>query len=71
MSFRTNRRTGGRFPVGSSPTVSGERVLGTTRRGKTPITSKEQLGYLHFQELDHTHFSYKNGKIVRKSRHVY
>lgn len=44
-------------------------VLGTIKRGKVKIVSEEQMHYLHLKNIDHTHFVYKNGKLVRKVRH--
>ena len=47
-----------------------EKVLGTVRRGKVKITSEKQMKYLHFKKLPHTHFKYKNDKVIKK-RHTY
>ena len=40
------------------------RVLGTTHRGKTEITSEKQMKYLEAHHIDHTHYS-KDGKVSR------
>ena len=44
-------------------------VLGTIKRGTVKIYSEKQMRYLEMQRIDHTHFVYKNGKLVRKVRH--
>lgn len=47
------------------------RVLGTTERGQRKIYSQEQMGYLHSNRIDHTHFVWRSGRLVRKKRHTY
>ncbi len=69
--WRTNRRTHRPFRVGHSATLEGKQVLGTTMRGRHPIISEAQMGYLHHNKLDHTHFVYRDGVIIRKVRHTY
>lgn len=44
-------------------------VLGTIKRGKVKIYTEKQLHYLEMNHIDHTHFVYKNGKLVKKVRH--
>lgn len=45
-------------------------VLGTIKRGKIKVYSEKQMHYLHFKDIDHTHFVYnKGGRLVKKVRH--
>lgn len=45
------------------------KVLGTIKRGKVKIYSKKQMAFLHAKHLPHTHYVYKNGKVIKK-RHL-
>ena len=47
------------------------RILGTIKRGKVKIYSKKQMAFLHRKKIDHTHFEYRGGRIIKKSRYVY
>lgn len=47
------------------------RVLGTIRRGRTKVYSARQMAYLHAHGIDHTHFVYRRGRLVKKVRHTY
>lgn len=54
------------------PTYEGKKVLGTVKKGKVPITSKKQMGKLHHEKIDHTHYTFdEQGNIKSKRRHVY
>jgi hypothetical protein len=44
-------------------------VLGTIKQGRIKIYSEKQMHYLHMEHIDHTHYVYKNGKLVKKVRH--
>jgi len=54
----------------SFTTHSKKKLLGTIKRGKVKIYSPKQMRYLHWQEIDHTHFKYKDGKRIA-TRHIY
>lgn len=47
------------------------RPLGTIKRGRVKVYSKKQMAFLHYARIDHTHFVYRGGRLVRKKRHVY
>lgn len=47
------------------------RVLGTIKKGRVKVYSKKQIGYLHHNKIDHTHYKYRGGKLVAKKRHLY
>ncbi len=49
-----------------SKTSKRKRVLGTTRRGRTKITSPKEIRYLEAQKLPYTRIT-KRGKKVRRN----
>lgn len=48
----------------------GSRPLGIVNRGKQKVRSQKQRRLLHVREIDHTHFVYRDGKVIKK-RHIY
>lgn len=44
----------------------GKRVLGTTRRGQTKITSQKEINFLEAKKLPYTRIT-KSGKKVRRN----
>jgi len=55
-----------------NPSYKGKKVLGTVKKGKVPITSQKQMGKLHREKIDHTHYTFdEQGNIKSKVRHVY
>jgi hypothetical protein len=50
----------------------GKRVLGTTHRGRTKVTSQKEMDYMEAHHIDHTHYAYtKGGNLKHKSRHTW
>ena len=47
------------------------KILGTRNGGKINIYSKKQMTFLHNKKIDHIHFKYSGGRVIKKIRYKF